>query len=764
MNKREQEILQSQLNTEKRTIKHLKQVYAQAIKDCEKKIRELSMRTDLENIQSIVYQKQYQQAIKGQLEGILEQLHSNEYATISEYLTKCYHEGYIGTMYDLDGQGIPIIMPIDQEAVTKAIQIDSKLSKTLYESLGEDVNKLKTAVKAQVSRGIAAGLTWNQVAENLAKRNMQNTPYGTAINNAIRIARTEGHRIQVASAMDAQTVAKSKGADILKQWNAALDGRTRPHHRMLDGQIRETNEDFEVSGMKVKAPGYFGKPSEDCNCRCALSTRARWALDEAELETLKQRAAYYGLDKTEDFEDYRKKYLKASEEERVRLDVQKMNIIAMTEQEYLDLKGVGSPFGEYQDDKIIGHVKVLHSKATKKDYERTSEEYWKKREAARNEYKEKIKNGELRNKTEIEKSLTKAQGHDDLPSVQAARRMLAKRGIDWKTGEPIVNTTTKQAKEVIKKSNFVKAATLEEAQEKAKNYIGDGYSKTFKNIADYKGISLENANEINRTLEELYERYNIPKLNGIKAISPTSAQGKKIFTSADAVAAYNPVEKGIFLNKDILKNADALAKYNKQSKDAWDLVMQNIDNLSGSQKELALIYQKAGRSLVGDGSVHDYIVHELGHHVQWNVLDTKTNNAMGASMKKYAPNISGYANASKGEYIAESFIAYAKGETDILDPDFVAFMKNGIASSSKSVTIKPTLDYGRRGTGVLKTIQLSKQEYAHVISEINTHMSDEQRKQPVVSKAIGDYIYTFENYGFDNYRIIGKVPIDNDYL
>lgn len=323
MNEREQEILQSQLNTEKQTIKRLKQVYAQAIKDCEKKIRELSMRTDLENIQSIVFQKQYQQAIKGQLEGILEQLHSNEYATISEYLTKCYHEGYIGTMYDLAGQGIPLIMPIDQEKVTQAIQIDSKLSKTLYESLGEDVNKLKTAVKAQVSRGIAAGLTWNQVAENLANRNMQNTPYGTAINNAIRIARTEGHRIQVASAMDAQTVAKSKGADILKQWNAALDGRTRPHHRMLDGQIRETDEDFEVSGMKVKAPGYFGKPSEDCNCRCALSTRARWALDEAELETLKQRAAYYELDKTEDFEDYKKKYLKASEEERVRLDVQK---------------------------------------------------------------------------------------------------------------------------------------------------------------------------------------------------------------------------------------------------------------------------------------------------------------------------------------------------------------------------------------------------------------------------------------------------------
>ena len=33
-----------------------------------------------------------------------------------------------------------------------------------------------------------------------------------------------------------------------------------------------------------------------------------------ELETLKERAEYFGLDKTEDFEDFKKKYLKAADE------------------------------------------------------------------------------------------------------------------------------------------------------------------------------------------------------------------------------------------------------------------------------------------------------------------------------------------------------------------------------------------------------------------------------------------------------------------
>ena len=43
--------------------------------------------------------------------------------------------------------------------------------------------------------------------------------------------------------------------------------------------------------------------------------RARWALDDSELETLKDRAEYFGIDKTKDFEDYKEKYLGISQED-----------------------------------------------------------------------------------------------------------------------------------------------------------------------------------------------------------------------------------------------------------------------------------------------------------------------------------------------------------------------------------------------------------------------------------------------------------------
>ena len=308
MNKRQKEIQEYFLDREEQVIRGLKAVYRQAIRDCEEKIRQLSTRSDLENIQSIVYQTQYQQAIKGQLDGILDTLHGNEFTTISDYLTTAYQDGFLGALYDLHGQGIPLLFPIDQDQVTKAVLNDSKLSAPMYTRLGEDVNTLKLAVRAQISRGIANGSTWNQMAQELAK-NMVNSPFQTAQYNAMRIARTEGHRIQQQSQYDAMLKAKEHGADVVKEWNATLDARTRPDHMSLDGQIREVEDPFTLGSLKAQYPGDFGRPEQDIHCRCCALQRARWALGEKELEQLKQRAEYLELDKAKDFGEFQKRYL-----------------------------------------------------------------------------------------------------------------------------------------------------------------------------------------------------------------------------------------------------------------------------------------------------------------------------------------------------------------------------------------------------------------------------------------------------------------------
>lgn len=325
MNKWQSEVQKSLLASEEAAIKELEKQYKKALKDINEKVK--LFESDIKQLQeainadgldesakavlisqqrSKVYQKQYQQALQGQISGILDNLHGAEYASIEQYLKECYTDGYVGTMYDIAHQGIPVIIPIDQAAVVNAVLTDSKVSKGLYNALGVNVKKLKKTITQEVSRGIATGLSYNDIARNIS--NAAKAP----LSRAKTIARTEGHRIQVTSTADAQKVAKAKGADVVKQWDSTLDGKTRDSHRQVDGEIRELDEKFSNG---LKQPGdSAGGAGEVVNCRCALLTRARWALDEDELKTLEDRAKYFGLDKTKNFDDFKEKYLKATDE------------------------------------------------------------------------------------------------------------------------------------------------------------------------------------------------------------------------------------------------------------------------------------------------------------------------------------------------------------------------------------------------------------------------------------------------------------------
>ena len=288
MNKRQKIVQQQFLNNEEAIIRRLKQVYGQSLKDItakskllhdefEKMTAEYDLLDDEKEkavlksrIQSKVYQKQYQDSLKKQVSDILDKMHEKEFTTVSQYLNECYEEGFVGTLYDIQGQGIPLAFPLDQEAMVRAVQTDSKISQGLYERLGEDVTMLKKKITAQVSRGISTGMTFKQVAKQLS--GYTNIGY----NNAVRIARTEGHRIQCQSTMDACYKAKDKGAEVVKQWDSTLDAKTRESHVAVDGEWKELDEKFSNGLMMPGDPS--GGAAEVVNCRCALLQRARWAV------------------------------------------------------------------------------------------------------------------------------------------------------------------------------------------------------------------------------------------------------------------------------------------------------------------------------------------------------------------------------------------------------------------------------------------------------------------------------------------------------
>lgn len=117
-------------------------------------------------------------------------------------------------------------------------------------------------IQRVLSEGAQAGWSFDEMVRKLESPEMTRT-------RSRLISRTE-------------TVAAANGASLLnaketpgnknKIWISARDHRTRMHHREVDNHIVGIDEDFNVGGTPMKAPGdKRGGAAECCNCRCAVA-------------------------------------------------------------------------------------------------------------------------------------------------------------------------------------------------------------------------------------------------------------------------------------------------------------------------------------------------------------------------------------------------------------------------------------------------------------------------------------------------------------
>ncbi len=112
----------------------------------------------------------------------------------------------------------------------------------------------------------------------------------------------------------------------------------------------------------------------------------------------------------------------------------------MSLDEFLGQKGLASPISDWLDDKWRGNKNFSSGNQRekfRKEARKNIDDYHNKRNAAIKQYNALLHSGKLRAPTNIEKSLRTAQGHPDNRAVQAARRMLTKRGYDWRTGKKL---------------------------------------------------------------------------------------------------------------------------------------------------------------------------------------------------------------------------------------------------------------------------------------------------------------------------------------
>lgn len=268
MTQEQREVLQEYLAADKTQREVIKQAYAVALADIKTQTAALMNKVQTS---SVLYQLQYKKAMAEQIEGILTLLESTLVTDTTDYLAEVYKNGFYGSQYSLVAQGVPLAFGVDQKQVAAAINAkidDYKFS----DRIRDNVENLKRVTKMEITRGIANGSTYAEIARNISQHTDEN------IRRAQIITRTEAHRVQNTARDDAITKAKDNGADIVRMWDSTLDGKTRRTHRKLDGQIREVGEPFEVDGKKTMRPGGFGRPEEDINCRCVVLEKPRWAL------------------------------------------------------------------------------------------------------------------------------------------------------------------------------------------------------------------------------------------------------------------------------------------------------------------------------------------------------------------------------------------------------------------------------------------------------------------------------------------------------
>lgn len=226
------------------------------------------------------------------------------------------------------------------------------------------------------------------------------------------------------------------------------------------------------------------------------------------------------------------------------------------------------------------------------------------------------------------------------------------------------------------KTEFIPAKNLQEAEQFISQYVD---KNQFGAIGvDYKGIDVDAANQINERLSMLWETFDVGKFGGIAAPAKNTKLGKML-DEGDAVAGYMSIRNSFVLNKTNLKSVKiaekSFADENKSMKDLLEHPEKyDFSKMSRTARKIIENAKISGRGTVPD-NIAEAITHEFGHSLEKQIKKHELWAQVEKDMETYAPKISGYATTEKGEYIAESFASWVKGE-DYADPNLIAIFES----------------------------------------------------------------------------------------
>ena len=156
----------------------------------------------------------------------------------------------------------------DAQTVKNLATSDETLLPYKYLNGVKDVRWNAQKVNAAVLQGILQG----ESIPNLAKRLRSVTDMNKA--SSIRNARTTVTSAECNGRQDSYEKAAQDGIQLKREWIAAIDGRTRHAHRLLDGQLADVDEPFKSELGDIMYPGDpSADPANVYNCRCTSTAK-----------------------------------------------------------------------------------------------------------------------------------------------------------------------------------------------------------------------------------------------------------------------------------------------------------------------------------------------------------------------------------------------------------------------------------------------------------------------------------------------------------
>ena len=149
-------------------------------------------------------------------------------------------------------------------------------SKKIDKLVDKNFAKLDKQVKSQIFN--ALNTKDIQGAVDLLETTLKNEKKSQSlVNSLMRVFRTESTQMRSQLKLDLQSELAEQGIKVKRRWvhtlynpsNVILDNYTpREEHLMMHEQVEDDSGYFHGVNADTKAPGMFGLPEEDINCRC----------------------------------------------------------------------------------------------------------------------------------------------------------------------------------------------------------------------------------------------------------------------------------------------------------------------------------------------------------------------------------------------------------------------------------------------------------------------------------------------------------------